>query len=418
MKFKAKKITLFLLGTILAGTFSLHAQRPKKGLKEGPSVALSITNKKKNPPQTYFNLGLFSNLKSLNGFGVNAISSISHHHVKGIQLSGLANITGLDVSGLQLSGIANVTGGSTRGITLSGLMNINGKNSCGLVVSGLGNISGENLQGMAVSAIMNIGGKNSSGILVGGLANVTSRQQKGIALAGLMNVSGETSQGVQLTSLLNVAGNGNSGLQLAGIGNVAVKNCGMQTAVANYAETNSGLQLGIANIAKANHKGLQIGIVNINRDSVAAHQFGCININPETRVQMFVSGGNLNKANAGIRIKNRYSYTDFGVGAYALDFSGLTVSGFYRGGIYIPITSRLEISADAGFHHIETLDNHKNKEGCPARLYAVQPRLNVEYHVTSKLGFFVSGGYYWAKQYGHSSIYSHKPSFEAGIILF
>ena len=77
---------------------------------------------------------------------------------------------------------------------------------------------------------------------------------------------------------------------------------------------------------------------------------------------------------------------------------------------------RLELSADAGFYHIETLDN-KN-QGIPARLYALQPRINVEYRIGSKLGIFASGGYSWTRQYGHSSMFDHKATFEAGIVLF
>lgn len=418
MKFNSRIIVLFLSGIVLTGTSSLYAQSKRKGLKEGPSIAVSITNKKKDPPQTYFNLGLFSNIKSLNGFGFNVISSISHHYSKGIQLAGITNITGLDAAGLQISGITNVTGRTTRGIALAGLINVNGKNTDGLVVSALGNFSGEKLRGLAISGIMNISGGNSGGLMVGGLANIAAKQQKGVAIAGLMNVTGDTLRGMQITALMNITGNTCNGIQLAGIGNVAVKNRGVQTALANYAETNTGLQLGIANISADNNRGLQVGFININRDSIHARQIGCININPSTRVQMFVSGSNLNKANVGIRFKNRYTYTEFGAGAYALDFNQFSVSGFYRAGIYYPITHRMDIGADAGFYHIETLDNHTPTNECPARLYAIQPRLNLEYHITDKFGIFVSGGYSWAKQYGHSSIYRHRPSFEVGLVFF
>ena len=72
----SKAIALFLsAGFLLTGTISLNAQQ-RKGLKKGPNVSLNITNKKKEPHRTYFNLGLFSNFAQLNGVGINAISSI------------------------------------------------------------------------------------------------------------------------------------------------------------------------------------------------------------------------------------------------------------------------------------------------------------------------------------------------------
>lgn len=60
----SKAIALFLsAGFLLTGTISLNAQQ-RKGLKKGPNVSLNITNKKKEPHRTYFNLGLFSNFAS------------------------------------------------------------------------------------------------------------------------------------------------------------------------------------------------------------------------------------------------------------------------------------------------------------------------------------------------------------------
>ena len=231
-----------------------------------------------------------------------------------------------------------------------------------------------------------------------------------------MNVSGETLKGVQLTSLLNVAGTQNKGLQLAALGNIAVDNRGMQLGITNYGEQNNGLQAGLANVSAKTAKGLQLGIVNISQDSTA-HQIGCINITPHTKYQMIISGGNLNKVNRAIRFKNRHTYTELGGGAFYLnsDYKA-SVSAFYRGGLYCSLLPRLELSADAGFYHIETLDN-KN-QGIPARLYALQPRINVEYRIGSKSGIFASGGYSWTRQYGHSSMFAHKATFEAGIVLF
>lgn len=417
MKLNTKMISLFLSGCMLAGTAPLYAQmRTNKGLKKGVNLAINITDKKKDPSRTYLNLGLISNYPCLTGVGINAISSITHYHSKGFQVAGITNVTGLNVAGFQLSGIANVTGKNTQGIAIAGLMNVTGNSMSGISLSALGNVAGLNQNGISISGLITIAGRNSSGINVAGLANVTRRTQEGVVLAGLMNVAGESMNGIQLTSLLNVAGSKNNGVQLAALGNIAVENRGLQLGIANYGDQNRGLQAGIANISSQTGKGLQLGILNISQDSTA-HQIGCININPHTHVQMIISGGNLNKVNVAVRFKNRHTYTEWGAGAFYLDLDRkLSASAFYRGGVYCSLLPRLELSADAGFYHIETLDN-KN-DGLPARLYALQPRINLEYRLGRKIGIFASGGYSWTREYGHSGIFDHKATFEAGVVLF
>ena len=59
---KMKQLPLFLLlltGGWLAGT-STYAQSTRKqtGLKKGANVSLNITDAKKQPPSTFFNIGL------------------------------------------------------------------------------------------------------------------------------------------------------------------------------------------------------------------------------------------------------------------------------------------------------------------------------------------------------------------------
>ena len=123
------------------------------------------------------------------------------------------------------------------------------------------------------------------------------------------------------------------------------------------------------------------------------------------------------RVNLGVRFKNRYTYTILGTGAYHLgmdkDFS---VSGFYRAGVHYPLTARLDLSADLGFYHIETLDN--KHDGYPARLYALQPRLNLEYSITRRVGVFASGGYEWLRQYQGKGKFDDKGVFEVGLVLF
>lgn len=415
MKFKSLITALFLLAVWPAGATTLPSQKAK-GLKKGANISLNITNKKKTPPQTFFNLGLLSNFSSLNGVGINVMSSIVHQNAKGVQLSGFLNISGLNASGLQLAGFANLAGKNLNGMALAGLMNISGQSTHGVQLAGLGNITGKNLNGLAIGGLVNIVGDNSCGMQVAGLANITSENQKGISLGGLMNAAAKNSCGLQLTALLNIIGNENRGMQLAGLGNVSVKNRGVQLAVSNYSAQNNGVQVGLGNIANKGERGVQLGLVNVSGDK-QAHQFGCINIKPGTRTQLILSGGNSSKFNLAVRFKNRFTYTQLGTGIYHLGFDrDFSLSGFYRAGAYYPLTSRLDLSADLGYYHIESFEN--KHQGYPARLYAIQPRINLEYAFTSRFGMHVSGGYEWLRGYKGIGKVDDKAVFEVGIVLF
>lgn len=416
MKLNTQLVSLFLLGSALIGTNNSYAAKPK-GLKKGPNVAVHITNKKKSPPQTYFDLGLMTNQASLQGLGVNVISSITHHQMKGVQIAGITNVTGLNASGMQIAGIANVTGKNSNGMVLSGLMNVNGGAAKGFQFSGIGNVTNGSTKGIFLGGLINLSGKSSGGMQIAGLANINSQHHAGVSVGGLMNVNGNSTKGLQLTSLLNVAGESNKGVQLAGLGNVTVANKGVQVSIANYSAQNKGLQVGISNVESQNGKGWQVGLINISQDSTKTHQIGLVNWTPRTRTQLIVSGGNLNKINVAVRFKNQYTYTQIGSGAYYFDTDQkFSLSTFYRAGAYYRLFPKLEISADMGYYHIETFKNKDN--GYPARLYALQPRLNLEYSISKKLGIFVSGGYSWTRRYGYSGNFDRQVTFEAGIILF
>lgn len=414
---KLKSISMLLLGGFLAGT-NLSAQHTEKKsvLKKGPNVSLNITSKNKFPQRTYVNLGLFSNYPCLNGIGINAISSLQHYNSYGVQIAGLTNVTGLKSTGIQISGIANVTGKRACGFIVSGLTNVTGTSTYGFSIAGLGNISGGDIKGLGISGLVNVS-ETLRGVAIAGLANVNKDVQAGLIIGGLMNVSGNSSRGVQLTSLLNVTGKSNEGWQVAALGNVSVRNKGVQSALLNYSVENEGVQLGLGNVNTQNSsKGYQIGIINISTDSTS-HQIGCINLKPATRVQMIVSGGNANKGSIAIRFKNKFTYTQIGTGAYYLGTDlPFSLSGFYRAGIYHNLTKKLNLSADIGYYHIETLEN-KN-QGLPARLYALEPRISLEYSLTRKLGFFLSGGYGWTRTYKGNHDFNKKMVIEAGVVLF
>lgn len=415
MKLNIQTMAWFLIfGGSLAGAMPLQAQQ-QVGLKKGPNVSLNISSQHKEPKRTYMNIGLFSHFSQLEGIGINAIASTVYGNAYGFQVSGITNITGLNTSGVVISSIANVTGGNLKGAALSGLMNISGRQMGGLQLSALGNVGGTTLSGVSISGLINLAGKDATGIQLAGLSNINRNNHQGIALAGLMNACGKDSKGLQITSLLNVTANTCKGVQLAGLGNVSVTNQGWQLACANYTEQNKGLQLGVTNFNNKGRKGLQLGIVNISADSTA-HQCGMINLKPQTRTQLVISGGNANKFNLGVRFKNRYTYTQLGAGAYYLNLEqDFSFSGFYRAGLYIPLTSKLTLNGDIGYYHIETLDN--KHAGIPARLYAIEPRISLEYQVMKRFGFFAAGGYNWSRTY-QGNKYENKAVFEAGIVLF
>ena len=413
-----KSITLFLLGVFLVGTTCPISARKRKGNQKRPNISLNIQNKEKRPPHTYLNLGLLSNYNQLDGFSFNLVSSGVNYESNGFQTSGFINVAGLRSSGVHIAGLANLAGRKAHGLRLAGLFNISGKSSYGMHVAGLGNVTGENQRGFIVGGLFNMSSCDCSGFHVSGLANIAGDHLQGAAFSGLMNVAGKDMAGFQLTALMNIVGRDNKGFQLAAASNVSVTNKGLQLAgLANYTETNKGMQISIANVSNHCEKGSQIGIVNICGDS-CARQLGIINLKPNTRVQMVVSGGNANRFNISARFINRKVYTQLGMGLNYGDFTDkLSLSGFYRAGLIFPLLpSKLDISGDLGFYHIETLDN--KKEGCPARLYALQPRISLEYHPIKKFGIFVSGGYGWTRTYKGNHSYDNKPVFEAGIILF
>ena len=118
------------------------SQRPEKRSQ----YITEYHQQEKDTSADVLQLGLLSNFSSLNGVGINVMSSIVHQNAKGVQLSGFLNISGLNASGLQLAGFANLAGKNLNGMALAGLMNISGQSTHGVQVAGLGNITGKNLK--------------------------------------------------------------------------------------------------------------------------------------------------------------------------------------------------------------------------------------------------------------------------------
>ncbi|WP_299232780.1 hypothetical protein [uncultured Bacteroides sp.] len=416
MKKHSTDIRMFLSAIFLAGTifFPVHAQ--EYGLKKGRNISLSIKGPQNDNRKTYFNLGLLSNYQNLNGASINAISDVVHQKTSGFQLSGFVNIVGNRSSGMQVAGLANISGIRSHGLRIGGLFNISGKSTYGAQFSGIGNLAGNNQKGLMVTGLINMGSVDMKGFLVSGLANIAGNEQKGLAISGMTNVSGGNMHGAQISSLMNIAGGINKGLQLTALSNVSVTNKGLQlSGVANYAGDNKGLQVGLANVSNKCSKGVQIGIFNLNGDS-CARQIGIVNMKPQTHTQIIVSGGNLNKANIAVRFKNRLIYTQLGASMILGELTDkASVAGIYRTGLAFPIIKdRLHLNTDIGYCHIETLGN----SDVPNRLYAIQPRIGLEYNPMKKIGIFIAGGYSWERTYKNNLAYSRHPIVEAGLVFF
>lgn len=407
---------MFLSAIILTGTILSPSYAQEYGLKKGRNISLSIKSQQTDTRKTYFNLGLFSNYQNLNGASVNIISDVVHQKSSGFQLSGFVNIVGNRSSGMQMAGLANISGIKSHGLRIGGLFNISGKSAFGVQISGIGNLAGYNQKGFMLTGLMNMGSVNMKGLMISGLANIAGNEHKGIGISGLTNVSGGDMRGAQISSLMNIAGNSNKGLQFAALSNVSVINQGVQFGgIANYSGDNKGLQLGIANVSNKCSKGVQIGILNLNGDS-CARQVGIINIKPQTRTQLIISGGNLNKANIAVRFKNRMIYTQLEGGMILGELTDkASVAGTYRTGLAFPLIKNiLHLNTDIGYSHIETLGN----TNIPDRLYSIQPRIGLEYNPVKKLGVFIAGGYSWTRTYKNNQAYSKNPIVEAGLVIF
>lgn len=377
---------LILTAAISMAAVCLSAQNKWGGINL--SLWKNVSTQPLDSTQTsYFNLGVLTNMHRLNGVGVNILGGVARENVSGVQLSGIANMAGGSMYGVQLSGVSNISGDNMVGLSAAGLVAIAGDNVKGAIFSGMTSISGDNTSGLMASGIMNITGDVATGVQLAGLANITGSSFKGVMTSGLLNITGDAMNGLQLSGLSNIAGK-----QL------------------------NGVQIGLTNIAmKA--RGLQIGLVNYYKNEMKGFQLGLVNANPNTKVQMMLFGGNATKMNIGVRFKNELFYTILGGGSHYLDFNDkFSASFFYRAGLELPLCKKLFISGDLGYQHIETF---KNKDfGIPARLYALQARVNLEYRLTKKFGIFATGGYGGSRYYNKARTYDKGVIVEAGVILF
>ena len=160
-----------------------------------------------------------------------------------------------------------------------------------------------------------------------GLISATAiSQMKGCQLGGFAAMAAAPINGFQFSGISNIAMGVEKGLQLASLFNVSAGDMhGVQTSLYNFSDSLSGVQIGLLNRSISQTKGVQVGLINISRDSVG-HQVGLFNVNPKTTIDYMLYGGNVNKINFGVRLRNRHSYSilSFGTHYMGLDrkFSG------------------------------------------------------------------------------------------------
>lgn len=365
-------ITLFLLLTGRAfSQQTSHCQNTASPI----GINLSLWKKIATQPndtigQTVFNLGMVSTMNQLNGIGLNILGSKVKRNANGLQVSGITQIVNEQSNGISLAGLVNIKGLDMNGISFAGITNITGLTTNGITIGGLINFTGKRAAGLQLASIGNITGESSSGISIGGLINVTGNDMHGIQLSGIMNISTQ-SRGAQLAPV-----------------NVTVKG-----------------------------KGVQIGLVNYYQEQFDGIQLGLVNANKNTHIQLMAYGGSRAKINLAVRFKNELFYTILGTGSPYLDFDDkFSGSLFYRAGMEIPLYKKLVFSGDMGYQHIETFKNKRQNH--PARFYALQARLNLEWRANTQIGYFISGGYSHERIYQKSSPYQHKPIIEAGVVIY
>lgn len=383
-------ITLISSLCLTGSLFSQNGMSAKPRLsRTGVNLSLwkgCATQRTDTAGTTWLNLGLFSAMRKVNGLGANLLGSTVTTHSQGVQLAGFFNLTGQSLDGLQAAGGANVNG-HMNGISMAGLVGITRGRARGLLLSGLANVTGGSAEGVVFSGLLNLTGQASSGFFLSGLAGIAQEDFRGMAAGGLLNIAGRDLKGWQVAGLANITGGRMKGVQMAPF---------------NVATT---------------AKGVQIGLVNYYKERLDGFQLGLVNANPRTRVQLLLFGGNQTKLNMGARFKNELFYTILGGGTHYLDFDDrFSAAFFYRAGLELPLYRRLYISGDLGFQHIETFRN--KRQGIPARLYALQARVNLEYRLTRLLGIFVTGGYGTTRRYTHGKTFDRGILAEGGGVLF
>ena len=277
-------------------------------------------------------------------------------------------------------------------------------------------VTSTNLQAQRIPVGITSSVDSVKGMQVGLLSSVSVSQMKGFQFGGFANMSAAPIRGMQLSGISNIAMGVNCGFQLSPLFNISASEMhGLQTSFWNFSDTLSGVQVGLFNRSISQPRGVQVGLFNISRDP-EAQQWGLFNMTPNTTIDFMLFGGNVNKANMAVRLRNRHFYNILGFGTHymGLDkkFSGAL---FYRMGLFRQLSDRWTLSGDIGYAHVETFEQHSANK--PERLFSLQGRVNVDYQINKLLGAFASVGYGDTRYYDDGSSYRHRPIFEAGLSM-
>lgn len=399
------RIPFALLVVGALSTLTVAAQdKEVKRKKNFSNIALNINSTQKEKiagvthksTTTHFSIGIRGKFQNFQGVGVNLLGNVLERKGGGVLIGGIANMQH-QFAGIGVAGITNVYH-KAGGIQIGGLVNVGNTFHYGVQVSSLVNINEQLDYALSLSALMNIADGSRGSVMLSALGNVAKEQRGGLMLSALGNISAS-----------------NSGLQIAGLTNVSAENRGFMLALTNVSETNNAVQLGVFNATQNSTKGVQIGIVNLSKDN-GAKQFGLVNIQPNTKYELYLTGGNRNIFNAAVRFKNRSTYTQLGMGTYHLGTShNFTWSGHFKAGLYKTIAPNWEVTGDIGWEHIEMCKN--KDDGYPRRAYAIQPRVGVVYTPFKHIGFTANGGYEWTKEYSGTRYRDHSLTFEVGIVI-
>ena len=335
---------------------------------------------------TNYNLGLYSKTYRLNGIGLNILAHKNQENINGFTLSGVGEYVNGNMKGVQISGLFNMVKGYMHGIQIATIQNTN-------VV-------------------------HTKGVMIAGITNFSIGNARGVQLAGAANMAGSNFSGLQASLGVNIASSSSNLFQISALTNVCAGRLhGVQIGAGNYAAGVKGFQLGLLNFSTGEVRGLQMGIINYSEDTSAV-KLGLVNISPRTRIQLMAYGSNIVQNNLAVRFRNGYSYTIIGIGTNYKTFDNKTSGAIiYRFGLGVNIFKVFYISADAGYNHIENL-NDGNKTDFPKRLYSLQARCNLEFHPFHRFGIFASGGYSHTRHYDSKETFENKPILEFGIILF
>lgn len=399
-------------------------------INKAPNYSLSWGKGEDSLQLSYVNVGLMTHIADVRGASLNMLAAVVRDNVHGLQLSGLANFTNRDVNGIQFSSLFNGTGNNSNGFIVSALANATEHSAIGFQLAGLCNIAGDYQNGLALAGFTNIAAKSLNGIQLSTFCNVVGETARGLQLSvsniapfmdgvqigAFSNIVTDELRGLQYSPIVNIASKTSHSTQLA-MGNVCMDYMhGLQIGIWNYAHKVHGLQIGLFNVCDSLQKSTQIGLINITHDRLP-HAIGLVNITQHTRIQMLTYGGNTSRANVAARFLEKFSYSILGFGSHYSglnkDFSGCL---FYRLGTYYRPLSRLMLSTDGGFYHIESFDNAD--ASIPERMYSLQLHGNIEYEFTYRISIFASGGYGWTRSYNHNRQYKSKPLVEVGLILF